>query len=250
MTPANPKRAVVAMMVATLLGGASTASAQSATDTPWSVDVGIGFDNGISGHINASGVGTLNDQVTVITKNSYEDVYGTGLHLKFGGGYLFKPNTEARVTFTFQSLDADFIVPMGDYGSSNLYGQYTDYQAFGIDFGLRQYATLRPRLRAYGEGTIGIGFVDKTDVTLIAPGAGLVGEANDFYDQTTAFSFGAAGGLMVQTSAKTDVFVQLGLRWVSGMAEIDDLVGTGLDNINDKSSRWTLPFVGGVRLRF
>ena len=34
------------------------------------------------------------------------------------------------------------------------------------------------------------------------------------------------------------------------MAEIDDLVGTGLDNINDKSSRWTLPFITGVRFRF
>lgn len=250
MRPVNSKRAVVAMMVTALVGGVSTASAQSPTDTPWSVEVGIGFDNGISGHINASGVGTLDDQVTVITKNSYEDVYGTGLHLRFGGGYLFRENTEARVTFTFQSLDADFIVPMGDFGDSNLYGQYTDYQAFGIDFGLRQYATIRPRLRAYGEGTIGIGFVDKVDVTLVAPGANRVGEANDFYDQTTAFSFGAAGGLMVQTSERTDVFVQLGLRWVSGMTEIDDLQGTGLDEINDKSSRITLPFIVGFRYRF
>src|SRR6187551_2616317 len=27
------------------------------------------------------------------------------------------------------------------------------------------------------------------------------------------------------------IFVQMGLRWVSGMSEIDDLVGTGLDTI-------------------
>ena len=139
---------------------------------------------------------------------------------------------------------------MGDIGTSNLYGQYTDYQTFGIDFGLRRYATLRPKLRAYGEGTIGIGFVDKTDVTLIAPGANLVTQANDFYDQTAAFTLGVNVGIDVQSGKHVGYFGQLGLRYVGGMTEIDDLVGTGLDNINDKSARWTLPFVVGVHYRF
>ena len=42
----------------------------------------------------------------------------------------------------------------------------------------------------------------------------------------------------------------MGLRYVSGLSEVDDLVGTGLDSINDKSSRWTLPFIAGVRVGF
>jgi hypothetical protein len=236
----------------TILLGAGTARAQATTEpeSKWSAEFGIGWDNGITGNINSSGVGTINNQVVVITKNSYNDVYGAGLHLRFGGGYLFKPDTEARVTFTFQSLDADYITPMGDIGSSNLYAQYTDYQTFGIDFGLRRYATLRPKLRAYGEGTIGIGFVDKTDVTLVAPGANLVTQANDFYDQTAAFTFGINVGIDVQSGKNVGYFGQLGLRYVGGMSEVDDFVGTGLENINDKSARWTLPFVVGVHYRF
>lgn len=186
----------------------------------------------------------------VITNNTYNDVHGAGLNLRLGGGYMFNERTEARVTFTFQSLDADFLVPAGDIGVSNLYAEFSDYQSFGMEFGLRQYGRLTPKLQAYGEGTIGVGFIDKLDVTLIAPGANLMGFANDFYDQTAAFMMGAAGGLMIQTGEKVDVFVQLGLRYVSGMAEIDDLAGTGLDNINDKSARWTLPFIAGVRFRF
>ena len=234
-----------------LLGTTSIARAQSnAPDRPWSAELAIGWDNGITGNINSSGIGTINNQVVVITRNSYNDVYGAGLHLRFGGGYLFKPDTEARVTFTFQSLDADYVVPMGDYGASNLYAQYTDYQTFGIDFGLRRYADLRPKVRAYGEATIGLGFVDKTDVTLVAPGANLVGQATDFYDQTTAFTFGVAVGMLVQTNERMGFFGQLGVRRVSGLAEVDDLVGTGLDTINDKSQRWTLPFIGGVQFRF
>lgn len=236
---------------AILIGTAATATAQtSEPEQKWSADFAIGWDNGITGNINASGFGTINNQTVVVTKNSYNDVYGAGLHLRFGGGYLFRPDTEARVTFTFQSLDADFITPMGDIGSSNLYGQYTDYQTFGIDFGLRRYASLRPKLRAYGEGTIGIGFVDKTDVTLVAPGANLVTNPNDFYDQTAAFTFGVNVGLDVQSGTNVGFFGQLGIRYVSGMAEIDDLAGTGLENINDKSARWTLPFVVGIKYRF
>ena len=113
------KRMKTALVVAAatsifLLGAASTAQAQAkpaATDSKWSAEVGIGWDNGLTGNINSSGVGTLNNQVVVITRNTYNDVYGAGLHLRFGGGYMWKPNLDARVNLAFQSHDADEIVP-------------------------------------------------------------------------------------------------------------------------------------------
>jgi len=244
------RHVVVGMLVAIPLSAGSPAQAQSApADSPWSVEAGIGWDNSISGNINSSGIGTINDQVVVITKNQYEAVYGTGLHLRFGGGYMLNDASELRATFTFQSLDAD-LTPMGDIGVSRLYGQYSDYQAFGLDVGLRRYGNLSPNVRAYGEGTIGLGFVDKTDVTLVAPGVNLAAKANDFYDQTAAFTFGVNVGLLVQTGERIGIFGQLGIRWVSGMSEIDNLEATGLDTINDKSARTTLPFIAGVRVRF
>ena len=246
----TPRRLIGALAaLAFILAAASTALAQTA-ERRWSADVAIGWDNGITGNINSSGVGTLAGQTVVVTRNTYNDVYGAGLHLRFGGGYMWKRNVELRGTLTFQSLDADEIVPMGDMGLSNLYGQYTDYQALTLDFGARRYGRLRDMVTAYIEGTVGLGFIDKTDVTLIAPGANFAGQANDFYDQTTAFTLATNVGVLVEMNARTGLFVQMGLRWVSGMTEIDDLAGTGLETINDKSSRWTLPFVGGVRLRF
>lgn len=243
------KRGATAASIILLLAAASPAHAQTA-EPRWNVEVGVGWDNGISGNINSSGVGQINNQTVVITQNSYEDVYGTGLHLRFGGGFMLNQDTEVRGTFTFQSLDADQVVRMGDIGVSNLYGQYTDYQTFGLDVGLRKYLGLTQTVRAYGEGTVGLGFVDKTDVTLVAPGANLSGKSNDFYDQTAAFTFGAAVGVLLQGAGHVGFFGQMGLRWVSGMSQIDDLASTGLGDINNKSSRWTLPFIGGVRLRF
>src|SRR6476469_1613983 len=134
---------VVAIIGLALLSSvASTASAQTKPpNQPWSVDFAIGWDNSISGNINSGAIGVINNQTAVILKNRYEDVYGTGLHMRFGGGYMFSEDAELRVTFTFQSLDAD-LVRMGDLGPSNLYGQYADYQSFGLDVGYRRYVPL------------------------------------------------------------------------------------------------------------
>ena len=228
---------------------ASEAKAQSAPDQKWSVDAAIGWDNSISGNINSSGVGTINGQTTVITKNKYEDVYGTGLHLKVGVGYMVNPSTEARATVSFQSLDAD-LTRMGDYGASNLYGQYDDYQSTTLDVGLRRYGATNMNFRPYFEGSIGMGFNDAIDVELVAPQAGLVRPASDFYDGNVAFSFGVAGGVLWNANERVGIFTQLGLRYVTGLKEVDQTLGTGLDEINDKSARWTVPFVMGVRFGF
>ena len=110
-----------AVLAVIMFGSASTAEAQAPTppERRWSVEFGIGWDKGVSGNINSGAIGTLNGPTVVILKNKYEDVYGTGLNLRFGGGYLLKEDSEVRVTFTLQSLDAD-LTRMGDYGASNL----------------------------------------------------------------------------------------------------------------------------------
>ncbi len=241
------KSLVRLLLAAAILGIASTSQAQSAG--PWNVEFAIGWDNSISGNINSSAVGTINNQTVVILKNQYEAVYGTGLNMRFGGGYRLNPATEARVTFTFQSLDAD-LTPMGDYGASRLYGQYSDYQSLSLDFGLRRYGRVETDVRPYAEASIGLGFVDKVDVQLVAPQANLIVNDNDFYDQTSAFTFSINTGILWDLNERVGVFGQLGFRYVTGMSEVDDFVGTGLESINDKSARWTLPFLAGVRFGF
>lgn len=253
----SPTGVVRFLAAATVLATAATAQAQTAPAADpaavryrWAVEFGLGWDNSISGNINSSGIGRINNQPVVILKNTYEDVYGTGLHMKFGGGYFLDEISELRATFTFQSLDAD-LTPMGDIGSSRLYGQYQDYQSFGLDLGFRLYAKGQDAdVRPYAEATAGIAFIDETDVELVAPSIGLAGNATDFYDRTAAFTLGGNAGVLWQVAEQVGVFGQIGVRWVSGMSEVDGLAGTGLETINDKSSRWTVPFVVGVRARF
>jgi hypothetical protein len=49
---------------------------------------------------------------------------------------------------------------------------------------------------------------------------------------------------------RADAFTQIGIRYVSGMSDVDALTGTGLGSINDKSARWAMPFISGVRFKF
>lgn len=249
---------VTAVLLVATLAFSATAQAQPAAAPPehrWSVDFGMGWDNGVSGNINSSAIGVINNQTVVILKNQYEDVYGTGLHLRFGGGYLLRERSEIRVNFTLQSLDAD-LTPMGDFGASNLYGLYDDYQSFGIDVGYRQYVPLKPSIQGYGEATVGLAFIGETDVILSAPAVNFTADASDFYDRTAAFTFGINLGVLFDIRQQTamfsnvGVFTQIGLRYVSGMSQVDAFVGTGLETINESSSRWAIPFTAGVRFRF
>jgi hypothetical protein len=231
-----------------MLALASTAHAQT-TDTKWSLDVAIGWDNSISGNINGSAIGSVNNQTVVVLTNQYEDVYGSGLHIRVGGGYMLNTNTEARANLSFQSADSE-LATLGDYGASPLYADYSDYKSTSLDVGLRRYGRVNTNLRPYVEGTIGLGWIDDINADLVAPQANLVVDANNFYQSTTAFSWAVSAGLLYGISSRLGGFAQLGLRYTSGLADVDNFVGTGLDSINDNSARWTLPFLVGVRVGF
>ena len=43
---------------------------------------------------------------------------------------------------------------------------------------------------------------------------------------------------------------ELQLRFMGGLSDVDWLVEEGLRDINSESSRWSIPFTGGIRIRF
>lgn len=238
-----------AVAVIIVLAGARDARAQ-ADESPWIIDLGVGIDPSINGNVNSGAIGILEGQATAILPSSYGDVYGTGILLRAGVGYTLNEHSELRGIFTYQSADAD-LVRLGDIGPSSLYGQFTDYQAFGLDFGYRRYFQVSGNdIRAFGEATIGIGFIDSIDVQLAAPQANIIFDNTDFYDQTASFTWSIGAGMLFRVAEKVDVTAQLGVRRVSGLSEVDQLVGTGLDDINNDSARLTFPIIVGVRFRF
>jgi Outer membrane protein beta-barrel domain len=242
---------VGALVLCAGLVAAPAARAQSGTnDAKWAIDVGVGIDPTINGNINSGAIGTLQGQATAILPQSYGSVYGTGTHLKFGGGYALDHESELRGTFTWQAADAD-LVRLGDIGASSLYAQYSDYKSLGLDLGYRRYAPIEVKnLRVYGEATIGLAFIDRINAQFAAPQSNLIFNSTDFYDTTAAFTWGLNFGGLFRVAEHVDVNAQLGLRHVSGLAQVDQFVGTGLDNTNNDTGRLTFPLVVGVRLRF
>jgi len=235
-----------------LFVGAWDARAQSpaADESPWVLDFGFGIEPSINGNVNSGAIGVLQGQTAAILPNSYGDVYGTGISLRFGGGYTLNEESELRAMFIYQSADAN-LVRLGDIGPSSLYGQYSDYKSFALDLGYRRYAPLSIKdLRVYGEGTIGIGWINRINVQLAAPQSNIAFTNNDFYDRTAAFTLGVNVGILLKIADHVDFNAQLGLRHVSGLSDVDQLVGTGLATINNDSARLTFPIVVGVRYRF
>lgn len=234
---------------ALVVGSAGVAGAQTPSDSPWALDLGIGIDTSVNGNVNAGAIGRLNGLATAILPNPYGDVYGTGLQFRVGAGYVLDEVSELRGVFTYQSADAN-LVRLGDIGPSSLYGQYDDYQAFGVDVGYRRYLPLQGRLRVYGEGTVGLAVIGEIDLQLSAPQANIVLDQSDFYDRTAAFTAGVNVGVLFPLTDTVDLNAQAGLRRVSGLADVDQFEGTGLESINDDSARLTFPVVIGVRFRF
>ena len=129
----NRKRTLcTSVPIVVLLSCASRAQAQ--TDDRWVIDLGVGIDMSVNGNVNSGAIGTVQGQTTAILPNPYGAVYGTGLHFRFGGGYLLNDESELRGVFMYQTADAN-LVRMGDIGPSNLYGQYSDDKTLGFDLG-------------------------------------------------------------------------------------------------------------------
>jgi hypothetical protein len=237
-------------MLVALAACASEARAQSSSDeSKWVIDLGVGNNPTLNGNVNSGAIGTLKGQATAILPNSYRDVYGTGTELRFGGGYALSRDSELRGVFVYQSADAN-LVRLGDIGPSSLYGQYSDYKSIGLDLGYRRYVPLASTpVRIYGEALIGVAFVDRINVQLAAPQANIVFDSTDFYDSTGALTLGLNFGALFRIADHVDLNAQVGLRHVGGLAQVDQLIGTGLEEINNDTGRLTFPIVVGVRFR-
>ena len=55
---------------------------------------------------------------------------------------------------------------------------------------------------------------------------------------------------MFDLSDKVGLGVETGLRWQAKPTALNGLAGTGLENINDTGSRWSLPVLVNLRFGF
>ena len=235
---------------------ASEVSAQPALpapplQSPWSAEVSVGWDVGLSGDFLSAGIGTLNNIPVVFQSQPFDEVYGNGVVWQFAVGYMLDDVNEVRAQYSYQRVGAD-VVNLGTAGTNGLVATFDDYHAHSIEAGARHYlaAPGDTRARPYVGGLIGVSIISEIDGVLASPTAGLARYATDLYDGTAAFTLGVNGGVVYEVNDRFDVNGQIGFRYNSGLSKIDAFVGTGLEDVNDKSARWTMPITFGVRVKF
>lgn len=227
----------------------AVATPARAQDSKWNIEGSIGWDIGLSGDFLAAGIGTINNVPVVIQTQSFGAVYGTGVQWQIGAGYALDDRAEVLGSFTYQRSGSDAVL-LGKAGNSDLYGTFDDYEVWSIEGGYRRYFERRDKLRPYTGVLIGIADIPRINGVFTATQANVVQYNTDLYDGTAAFIFTVNGGALYRVHERADVRFQIGLRHTSGLAEIDNLQGTGLGNINDRSGRWSLPISIGLHVRF
>ena len=78
---------------------------------------------------------------------------------------------------------------------------------------------------------------------------GLAAQDGKFFEKSWALSFGPTGGVLIGVGP-FEVMGEVQIRYMGGLSDVDWLVEEGLRDINDESSRWSLPFLVGARIRF
>jgi hypothetical protein len=245
----SPFNWIAALVVCGSTFLASEAGAQTPR-SPWSAEVSAGWDIGLSGDFLSAGIGTLNGVPVVFQSQPFDDVYGNGALLQFSGGYGLDDLNEVRGQISYQQVGAD-VANLGTAGAFDLFATFDGYHAWSIEAGGRHYfAPSSERWRSYAGAAIGVSIISEIDGVFASPQAGLERYVTDLYDGTAAFTLGVNGGVLYAVNDRFDVNGQLGFRYNSGLSQIDALVGTGLEDVNDKSSRWTMPITFGIRVKF
>jgi hypothetical protein len=235
----------------TLFFTAAAEAQAPVAETPWSADVSIGWDNSISGDFLTGGIGTLQGAPVAIQKQTWDDVYGTGLLFNATIGYALGEMSELRAGFTYQSTGSDDTLSMGTYRGGPLTASFDNYDAWGLDFGYRRYvAPSAARWRPYAAASLGFGRVGAIDVSVAQTAANFGATNVAFYDSNAAVTFGINGGALYRLTDRVSLDARLGLRYVSGLGEVENSAFSGLDDVNDGSSRWTLPLTVGAKVRF
>lgn len=237
----------VAVMVMTMVA-AIAAPAEAQTSPRFSVSFDAGADVAITGDVHGGGRGTVLALPTTVQARTYDDIYGKPFTWAASFGYRFAENTEFR-TRVFRTTGGAENVQVGDVATLQLFARFDDYKALGLDFGVRQYYGTGG-VQPFAGASIGFVSVDEIDGTFTVPAASVVLSNVPMYDKSTVLTFALSGGVFIPLGSNFGIQGAVDFRWIDNLDPIDGLAGTGLEPINDKSRRWSMPVTVGAVIRF
>ena len=239
------KAAVTIALMLTAMAWWVPAAAQ---ETPrFSVSFDFGAAQALSGDLHGAGAGTVLELPTRVEARGYDEIYDRPTHWALSVGARLAAGTEIRGRYYRSSGDATQ-VQVGDVAALPLFAEFDGYLANGVDLGIRQY--FGTRVQPYVGASGGLVRVDRIDATFSVPAAGVVLTDVPMFDRSTVPTIALSAGVLVPITPALGIQGGVDVRWVDDLDPVDGLAGTGLDPINDRSDRWSMPFTAGVVLRF
>jgi hypothetical protein len=210
-----------------------------------------GPDNSFRGNMIKESTGATTGGVPInLNETTYDDVYGRVDMFRLGVGYRETPRNESQFNFIYAKSGAE-TVNIGTVGGTPLNVNFSDYSYWGVEGGHRIYFA-RTRFTPFVGVLLGLNRnTDIRGVILDAPGVppGLAAQDNKFFEKSWSLSFGPTAGFLIGLGP-IELVAETQLRWQNGLSDVDWLVEEGLRDINSESSRWSIPFLAGVRIRF
>ncbi len=213
-----------------------------------------GWDNQFTGDMIHAATGATTGGVPInITDTSYDDVYGRMAITKVGVGYRVTPRNEVVLNFVW-SESASETVSIGTASAANvpLNVNFEDYGYWGVEGGQRFFFA-RTRFTpfvGYLGGLNRLGDIRGEFVNVPTSALpGLAAQDGKFFETSWAFTLGPTAGMLVGVGP-FELMFETQLRFMGGLSDVDWLVEEGLRDINEESSRWSVPFQLGARIRF
>ena len=215
----------------------------------WSVT----FTGGVSvpggGEFHEGGRGSVLGLATSVDAKNYNDVFDPGVGWRAGLGYGVSNRVELFGDFTWKRAEASEL-SVGNVASLDLRAGFGDYTSYGFDAGMRVHLAPGARVNPYVAALAGMRRVEAIPGTFSVPAAGVTLRDTPFFDASTVPVFGGDIGLLFGVSQRVSLGLEGGFRYHTGLKELEGLAGTGLENLNDAGSGWSMPISGVVRLAF
>lgn len=223
----------------------------------WNVEGGYGQEFITGG--NALQTAPNGERITVPGKVTMKNAYETGERLDLGVSYALDPNRKVILNGYKSKFDGER-QNFGTQGATTLSGQFSDYESYGIEAGLRQYALpvrapIVKSVRPYLEARAGVAKVDDINISAVtrtSPG-GVVTNRADYTLYEGGWVPTAAGLVGVETPLfnRMTLGLETGLRY-SGKLDARE---PGFLNENgfagaDGGSKWSVPVSLRGRYRF
>jgi hypothetical protein len=237
----------VGAVVAALLWP-STASAQGMENTR-SLTLAVGTGLTLGGNVITEATGTVNGTPTVFVEQGYGNHFSDALRLRATYNMGLDFNKEAFATFAYNKMNATERVT-GSIGGYPLYTRFSNTKALDLEGGLRYYFQPEGPTKTYVAGVAGIRFQDRIGATIRVLEVGLTLDDLDYFENSTLFIFGGDIGISRDISDSVAIGAEVGLRYQPKFSPAPVLIGTGLETINDTSSRVGLPLSAFLTWRF